>query len=207
MFLASTSNSKGEVMIINNGGQFKVSRGRGLIAYLCCFVFFAGCSFGVMTHAETGLSEYTLGAGDVIRIQVFGHENMTTEGNLSDAGTISFPFLGEMRVLGLTVGQLESDITEKLKDGYLLDPKVTVSLVTYRNVYIEGEVVKPGGYSFRPGLTVRKAISLAQGFTELASRRKIYAISEGDESRKARKVELEDFVKPGDVITVKESFF
>ncbi len=190
--------AKGYMAFSNLRPSTLLSLSIGLALFFSCFIASA---------QSEGLSEYTLGAGDTIRIQVYGHDKLTTESTLSDAGTLSFPFLGELRVLGLTVGQLQSNITTGLKEGYLLDPNVTVSLISYRNVYIEGEVARPGGYPFRPGLTVRKAISLAEGFTDLASRSKIYLISESDPEKKPRRVSLEDQVNPGDVITVEESFF
>ena len=176
-----------------------------------CFAVLVLIAFSISissgAKAQSGLSEYTLGAGDTISIQVFGNDSLSLESKLSDAGTVSYPFLGELKVQGITVGQLEAIITQGLKGDYLLDPKVTVSIVGYRNFYVEGEVVKPGGYPYQPELTVRKAISLAQGFTELASRRKIYLIAESDPDRASNKVALDDFVNPGDVIIVKESFF
>ena len=77
----------------------------------------------------------------------------------------------------------------------------------YRNFFINGSVEKPGGYPYIPGLTVRKAVSLAGGFKERASREKIFVISDDDRSQRARKVDLNAAVSPGDIITVEESFF
>jgi polysaccharide export outer membrane protein len=61
-----------------------------------------------------GLSDYRLGSGDRIKLQVYGEEEMTVETLLSDAGTISYPFLGELQILGMTVGQLEAKV---ISDG------------------------------------------------------------------------------------------
>jgi len=171
------------------------------------FLAFMLAGFAFTVKAQDGLSEYTLGSGDTIKIQVFGQEGLTKQAALSDAGTLSYPFLGEINALGLTLGELESKITEGLSGDYLLNPKVTVSLVSYRSVYIEGEVVKPGGFPYQPGLTVRKLISLASGFTDLASRRKIYVMSENDPNKEFKKIDLDASLEPGDVVTVKESFF
>ena len=52
------------------------------------------------------LSNYPLGSGDKIKIQVYGEEGLSMETRLTDAGTILYPFLGEVRVAGMTVGQL-----------------------------------------------------------------------------------------------------
>jgi polysaccharide export outer membrane protein len=79
--------------------------------------------------------------------------------------------------------------------------------VTYRRFYVNGEVKQPGGFAFLPGLTVRKAISLAGGFTPRAAQSKIYIISDSSANRSPARVDLNTSVKPGDVITVKQRFF
>jgi polysaccharide biosynthesis/export protein VpsN len=154
------------------------------------------------------LSSYKLGVGDVISVQVVGEEDLKREKvRLSDAGTLSFPYLGEIRVRGMTVGELEDFITKGLKGRYLLNPQVTVTMHEYRNFFVNGQVDKPGGYPFTPGLTVRKAISIAGGFKERASKERINVIHEDDLKGNAKRIALDAPVKPGDIITVEESFF
>jgi len=165
-------------------------------------------SFSVASFALS-LSDYRLGSGDKIRIQVFGEEDLGMEVRLSDAGTISYPFLGEIEVMGLTVGQLEYNIVGGLKPDYLIDPKVSISILEYRRFYIHGEVRSPGGIPYLPGLTLRKAIALAGGFTERASRTKIFVIHDGMEkvTDRAVPIRLGDQIRPGDIITIEQSFF
>ena len=160
-------------------------------------------------HAQAPqLSSYRLGAGDTVTIRVLGEDDLKREKvRLSDAGTISFPILGEIRVKGMTVGGLEEYITKGLKGRYLLNPQVTVSIEEYRNFFVNGAVEKPGGYPFAPGLTVRKAISVAGGFKERASREKINVIRDDDSSQTPRRVDLNSQLMPGDILTVEESFF
>jgi polysaccharide biosynthesis/export protein VpsN len=154
------------------------------------------------------LSSYKLGSGDMISIRVLGEDDLKREKlRLSDAGTVSFPILGEIRVRGMTVGALEDFITKGLKGRYLLDPKVTVSIEEYRNFFVNGLVEKPGGYQFVPGLTVRKAVSIAGGFKERAARDKINIIRDDDPTQTARRVDLNSPVMPGDILTIEESFF
>jgi protein involved in polysaccharide export with SLBB domain len=76
-------------------------------------------------------------------------------------------------VKGLTVEQAEAEITRMYLGDHLKKPDITISIVEYRQFYVNGEVDKPGGYSFREGMTIQRAISLAGGFTERASRSKI----------------------------------
>ncbi|MDA9064627.1 polysaccharide export protein [Pseudomonadales bacterium] len=160
----------------------------------------------VSPAAET-LSDYRLGSGDRIQIQVFDEEGLSMEVRLSDAGTLSYPFLGELRVSGNTVNQLESQIVRGLKGDYLVDPKVNVAVIEYRPFYINGEVDEPGGYPYQPGLTLRKAIALAGGFTERASKTKITVLSEGAVAGKQRQIDIDEMLSPGDIVTVEQSFF
>ena len=90
---------------------------------------------------------------------------------------------------------------------YLLNPQVTVSIDEYRNFYVNGMVEKPGGYPYSPGLTVRKAISIAGGFKERAARDKINVIHDDDPKQTPQKVDLNTALLPGDIVTVEESFF
>ena len=154
------------------------------------------------------VSAYKLGAGDVITIRVFGEDDFTKEKiKLTDAGTVSFPAIGEIKVLGLTIGDLERIVVNSLRGRILVNPRVSVQIEEYRPFYVNGMVDKPGGYPYQPGLTVRKAASLAGGFKERASLSKIYIIREGDPAQRPQKVELNTPVGPGDILTVEESFF
>ena len=156
---------------------------------------------------KRSLSDYRLGAGDKIKILVYGEPDLSIEATLSDAGTISYPLLGELKVSKLTIGKLSALIVDGLKGRYIVDPKVTINIVEYRNFYISGEVKKPGAYHYEPGLTVYKAVTLAGGFSDRASRSSITLISEDDPEQIPRDVELTTPVSPGDIINVEESFF
>lgn len=173
----------------------------------CLGLLILSLGFSERVLAESSLSEYTLGSGDVIRIKVYGEEDLTMETQLSDTGVLSYPFLGELRLRGMTVGQLQKIIKDGLLGDYLVDPKVSVTILQYRQFYISGEVERPGGFPFQPGLTIRKAVSLAEGFTERASKSNIFVISDNDANHTPRKVELNSPVMPGDSITVEQSFF
>ncbi|EDY85640.1 periplasmic protein involved in polysaccharide export [gamma proteobacterium HTCC5015] len=151
-------------------------------------------------------SGYQLAAGDLIRVHVFGEEELSTEVRLTDAGTFSYPFLGEVNAQGMTISRLQELLTAGLKGDFLVDPEVTVSIVEYRNFFVNGEVEQPGGYPFQPGLTIRKAIALAGGFTERASRKKVLVIHDSGPTDEVVSG-LSETVLPGDIITVDDSFF
>lgn len=154
------------------------------------------------------LSTYKLAAGDVITIRVFGEDDLSREKiRLSDAGTIPYPVLGEVRALGLTIGEIEKSITTGLTGRYLVNPRVSVTIEEYRPFYINGMVERPGGYPFQPGLTVLKASSLAGGFKERASFSKISIIREGDPTGRPQKADINSPINPGDTVFIEESFF
>lgn len=147
---------------------------------------------------------YTLGTGDLVSIQVFGEPELSLQIRLDDSGKIAYPLLGELPVAGLTLSGLEQMLLKRLKGPYLLDPKITVSIAEYRQFFINGEVSKPGGYAYIPGLTLRKAIALAGGMTEFASVDRITLIREGDAKKNEVFTKMETRVLAGDIITVKE---
>ena len=152
-------------------------------------------------------STYRLSAGDVISISVFSEPDLSFEElKLNDAGIFNYPFVGEVRSRGLTVAQLERLITERLAGDYLIDPKVSISVLQYREFYISGEVNKPGGYPYQPGLTLRRAVALAGGMTERASTNRITLIRDSGD-RKPERANLDTIVMPGDTITIDQGFF
>lgn len=172
-------------------------------------VMAAFVAHNVTAQVEEGIgNRYRLGPGDVISIRVFGESDLTFERiRLSNAATVPYPLLGEVRAKGRTPVELELAIREGLAGGYLVEPRVTVNVIEYRSFYVNGEVASPGGYAFQPGMTVRKAISLAGGKTDRASSNKMYVKREGDPPNEQREVELDDPLMPGDILTIEESFF
>ncbi len=153
------------------------------------------------------MSKYQLGSGDRVEISVFDEIDLSMVTLLGDTGIINYPFLGELKLTGLTVKQVETLITKGLKGPYLINPSVQVSVVEYRPFFIDGEINGPGGYPYQPGLNFSKAVALAGGFTERASKSGIYVIRANDKNQKKVKVSLNEPVYPGDIINIAESFF
>ena len=180
-------------------------------------LFSAFCAWGQARPAATApssappagvVSNYRLATGDVVSIRVFGEEDLSREKiRLTDAGTVFYPVLGEIQVLGKTVGEIEKQIADGLRGRYLVNPSVTVSIDNYRQYYVTGQVWTPGGYSYQPGLTVAKAVALAGGFKERASQSKMFVIRDADPKKARERVELSTAIFPGDVLTIEESFF
>lgn len=151
---------------------------------------------------------YRLSSGDVISITVFAEPDLSfKEIKLTENGGFTYPFIGEIKAKGLTAVELEKTITSKLKGDYLINPKVTVSVLEYRQFYITGEVNEPDGYPYQPGLTVRRAIALAGGLTERASERRMTIVREADPDKTPQYVDMEDIIMPGDTLTIDQGFF
>ena len=165
-----------------------------------------GLSFGAAAPTDDANS-YRLSSDDEISITVFNEPDMSIDKiKVSTNCTISMPLLVQVTVKGLTVTELEKTLRNRMLDGYLKKPNVTVSISEYRPFYISGEVKKPGSYPYRKDLTIEKAVALAGGFTERASKSTITLLAE-QATRNVTSAPLDNAVKPGDVITVRESFF
>ena len=149
-----------------------------------------------------GGHEYQLGPNDVVRIQVFGEEDLTVESKVGGDGIVNFPLLGAVPIAGKTIKELQEYLAGRLAEGYVRSPKVTVLLVRYRNFYLHGEVRTPGGYPYEPGLTVQKAISLAGGFTEKAEIRKIAVTRVVGDRADTMVLDMESPIWPDDILTV-----
>lgn len=146
--------------------------------------------------------QYQLGPNDVVRVQVFGEEDLTVESKVGGDGAINFPLLGSVAIAGKTVKELQEYLIGRLAEGYVRSPKVTVLLVRYRNYYVHGEVKTPGGYPYEAGLTVQKAISLAGGFTEKAETRRIAATRVVEDRAGTVILGMEAPILPDDILAV-----
>ncbi|WP_415893556.1 polysaccharide biosynthesis/export family protein [Neptuniibacter sp. PT8_73] len=171
--------------------------------FLACALLVLWSAFG----KASDLSDYPLGAGDLLNITVFGEDDLSLEVRLSDAGTISYPFLGEINTNGLSTGELSEVIRSQLADGYLVNPSVNVAVIEYRQFFIYGQVEDPGAYPYQPGLTLQKAVALAGGFTERASSDKFFVVTEEQADKEPIKIDINHPVSPGDTVTIEESFF
>ena len=165
--------------------------------------------FPMTAYSQFVEEQYTLGSGDEIKITVFGQEDLTVETRLSNIGIIRYPFLGDIELVGKTVNEVEQLIDIGLRGDYLINPSVSVTVVEYRPFFINGEVNKPGGYPYQPGLTIDKAAALAGGYTQRADK------NDGEflvrRTVKGSEVNLElnatSIVLPGDILTVKPTYF
>jgi len=149
---------------------------------------------------------YVLGAGDTIKISVFKEDDLSLTVKLHKGGKVNFPYIGVITCAGRTPADVEKEIRAKLKDGFLRNPMVTVSIEKFRDIYVGGEVNKPGAYEFEPGMTVEKSIVLSGGITDRGDESDInLRVSATGELLES--VDLSYQVQPGDVVLIEKSFF
>ncbi|MCB2053242.1 MAG: polysaccharide export protein [Geminicoccaceae bacterium] len=172
-----------------------------------------GSDLPLPTAASTGdapvqldTPEYTLAAGDRLRINVFRHEDLSGEFEVDGNGNFAMPLIGEVQAFGLSSRALEKRIEDQLKQGYLVDPQVSIEVLTYRPFYIIGEVNNPGSYEYSNGMTVLNAVAVAGGFTYRADQSDI-VLQRGGANAPKVVVTATTRMLPGDVVTVGERFF
>ena len=151
--------------------------------------------------------DYRLDVGDTISILVYGEPDLDVrEAKVTSSGRVAVPLIGDVVVRGQTETEILDEVTRRFADGYLKKPNVTVTVDRLQLYYIKGEVKSPGGYRYVEGMSVEKAIALAGGFTERAAEDDI-RVSADSNTKPRKQVGLSTRVRPGDVITVGESFF
>ncbi|MBS0235295.1 MAG: polysaccharide biosynthesis/export family protein [Proteobacteria bacterium] len=149
-----------------------------------------------LAHATASLADdaYRIQPGDSIAFAVASAPDINTRALVNIDGQITLPLMGELKVQGLTVSELQAkvrnDVSSKVfrrrsNDGrelsVMLGPEeITVVIAEYRPVYVNGDVSQPGQQSFRPGMTVRQAIALAGGVDVMRFRAQNPLLEEAD---------------------------
>lgn len=151
-------------------------------------------------------SDYTLGPGDKIEIRVFGQPDLDVKALLGNSGDISYPFLGKIKIAGLSTSEVEELIINGLQPDYLVNPNVYAQVIEYRPFYIHGEVENPGAYPYQPGMTINQAVALAGGLTERASIDKIFLFKEHTKE-KEEKATLNSQILAGDTVKIEQRLF
>lgn len=154
-----------------------------------------------------------LAPGDRLEIRVYGEDSISGAFQVQQNGSIDFPLIGRLEVLGMTQGELAETLERKLRDGYLRHPQVTVIMTARENLEVSvlGEVTRPGTFSFIEQLTLVQAISDAGGLTELAQARRVKLTRKGPLGPATYEVSVKAItegratdilLQPGDIIFV-----
>ncbi len=114
-------------------------------------------------------NEYQLGAGDVVRITVFQNPDLTLEARIGEAGLISYPLLGNVRIGGLSVRQAEKAVADGLRNGnFVKQPQVSLLVVQVRGnqASVLGQVNRPGRFPIEQAdMRLSDLLALAGGIT------------------------------------------
>jgi protein involved in polysaccharide export with SLBB domain len=152
--------------------------------------------------ATSTAGDYRLGSADKIRVLVFNEPTLSGEFSVGANGALSLPYIGDIAASGRTAIEVSSEIQAKLADGFLVNPRVSVEVLSFRPFYILGEVMKPGEYPYSNGLTVLNA-----GFTYRADKRKVHVKAAGGGGEVSKPLTSDMSVQPGDTIRIGERFF
>ena len=180
------------------------------LSYVLLAASLAGCSgYRPAPQAFHKMIEepYRLGAGDRVRVTVFEQEGLTNTYSVDQAGYLSFPLVGAVPARGHTAQQLEGEIAQKLRQGYLRDPDVSVEIDRYRPIFVMGEVGAAGQYSYVPGLTVQKAVAIAGGYSPRANQGSVDITRDINGKVMTGRVKTSDPLLPGDTVYVRERLF
>lgn len=122
----------------------------------------------VCVHANDNKQDYLLGAGDMVRITVYGNPDLTTETRVTSSGAITFPLLGEVMVGGVTPGEAERKIAKALEEGgFLKQAQINFVVMQFQSqmVSVLGDVYKPGRYSLDRSSRLTDVLAMAGGAT------------------------------------------
>jgi polysaccharide export outer membrane protein len=119
--------------------------------------------------AESALG-YRIGPGDVLKVVVWKHEELSTQVSVRPDGAISLPLVGEVPATGRSASEIAADVRQRLHRFYQDDPPVTVQVQEVKSykIYVVGEVNHPGEFSPSQEVTVLMSLSLAGGLTRFA---------------------------------------
>ena len=129
-------------------------------------LMFAMLFSAALYASQPDYEDYLLGAGDTVKVNVYNNDDFETETKISANGNILLPWIGEIKVAGLTTIQASHDIATQLsKKGFIIEPQVNMAVTVYdsKTFSVLGNVAKPGKYPLDRPLTLTDALSLAGG--------------------------------------------
>ena len=156
--------------------------------------------------------------GDTLKVNVWKYSDMNATLIVGAEGYISYSYLGDIFVAGKTLEEVRQIFTKKLDQQYIANPRVDIQLETQLpTIFVVGEVAKPGSYAYQPGLDPLKAVALAGGFSDFASRTALIIRKDSNGKDIQIKANLRKLMKatpererqqlqPGDMVVVKRSW-
>jgi len=171
--------------------------------------------------AQTVTSNYKLSPGDLFDLRVYQENDLDAVVRLSGDGSAILPLIGSVRLGGLTIDQATTLLQSRYRDGYLVNPQITVTVRSFAKKFYTmlGQVSRPGSYDLQgeQEIPLFQAVGLAGGYTKIADPSKVTVKRQGEQGETILKLNAKKMaggtdkstfmIKAGDIITVGESFF
>lgn len=167
----------------------------------------------VLTFDE---SKMPLGPGDKIELKIYyGSKDIKATYTLDPSGQVEVQYIGTVDAGGKLAKDVKREIQERLADGFLVDPKVDISVIEINSLRVSvfGHVAKSGTIRFTPGMTITEAIAQAGGFSPLARKNMVKVVRTFDKKKETYKLPVELIAEgsrpnfpmlPGDEVFVPE---
>jgi len=178
----------------------------------------SGPSSAPATQPQSRPADVTLGVDDVFEVRVYGEADLSNVYRVTPDGSIGFPLIGKVAVVGRAPAEVAREIESRLGRKYLQNPQVTIFVREYksRRFSVYGQVQRPGTFAYEEGITIIEAVAMAGGFTPMAAENDVQ-VSRGERGRdvtfKVRVVDVREGkapavrINPGDKVFVPERFF
>ncbi|MET0485225.1 MAG: polysaccharide biosynthesis/export family protein, partial [Candidatus Rokuibacteriota bacterium] len=157
---------------------YRPARRPSLTAVLCLLV-------ALLAGGTPAAQEYAIGPGDVLRITVWGHDDLSKDYPVSQDGRVPFPLIGSVQAVGLSTAELAKRIRDLLEKDYLVNPQVIVGIKEYlsKKVNVMGEAEKPGLFYLTGPTTLLELLSKAGGLSKTAGKDLVLVRTEGADDK------------------------
>jgi polysaccharide export outer membrane protein len=169
----------------------------GYVAIMAPVMFLMLC----LGHSMAAGPDYLVGPGDVLKIDVYDHPDLSTVARVANDGSIIFPLAGKLVIGGLSTSGIADTVAKKLDGEYIINPQVSVFVEQFKSkkIVIIGEIVKPGLYELSGPTTLLELVSLAGGTTKGAGQTAIITRAHKNEEsdKETITVNVTDLIKSG----------
>jgi protein involved in polysaccharide export with SLBB domain len=177
----------------------------------------AGAPMQSVAAPRQPVVDATLGPGDLFDVRVFEEADLSGTYRIGPDGTIDYPLVGRVEAAGRLPGELQELLRDKLTK-FITRPQVSVLVreMNSKHIIVYGQVQRPGAFPFTNPMTVSQAISIAGGFTAMASRERVRISRIGHDRQEVIEVNVRtiadgkapnQFIFPGDEVFVPERLF
>lgn len=179
---------------------------RAMMLMACALLM--GCStVATAPLPSVGQVEYRLAPGDRLKLDVFREETLSGEYVINDQGYIGVPMAGDIRAAGKTLAELRHELATLIAQQYVRNARIDLQVVSYRPIYILGEVQRPGEYGYVERLSVYGLVAKAGGFTYRANQDIVFIRHGNDPEERAYELRSGAAVLPGDTVRVGQRYF